>query len=288
VYVGNKTSSDVSFFEVGNDGSLSLHQNFTSTQIGVASIAVAPTNQFLYVGGFQGATGGNAWGFNINAVSGDLSNVPGDPFSATLDPLTAMVVDPSSSFVFANSGDPHALYAFTIGSTGNLTEVANSPFTAGVRGGGIAVSPLGTSSGGFVYTADNTNSRVSAYSYDATGALTQITGSPYLSGASPQGIAVDPTGKYLYVTNFADDTVSSFSINAATGALTPIQAGATAVDTGGAGPVDVKVDPSNQFVYVVNQTDGSISTFTTSAGVLTLKGNADTGTSTKAVALAIL
>ena len=36
------------------------------------------------------------------------------------------------------------------------------------------------------------------------------------------------------------------------------------------GPIDVKVDPSGQYVYVANYLDNSISMFSSSAGILTL------------------
>ena len=36
------------------------------------------------------------------------------------------------------------------------------------------------------------------------------------------GIAVDPTGKFLYVVNGGSSTVSAYTINASTGALTPV------------------------------------------------------------------
>jgi hypothetical protein len=49
----------------------------------------------------------------------------------------------------------------------------------------------------------------------------------------------------------------------------------------------VKVDPSNQYVYVVNGIDGSISQFTVSAGVLTLQNTYSTGTGAVAAAAAV-
>jgi 6-phosphogluconolactonase (cycloisomerase 2 family) len=281
-YVSNKASSSVSFFDIGANGALTLHQNFTTTHVGNAAIAVAPSNQYVFSGGYAGA-GGAAWGFTIDPASGDLSNAANDPFLTT-DPLTGIVVDPSSSFVFANTSASTSLYGFSIGTGGNLTPLSNSPFGA-ARGGAIAVWPLGTASGGYVYVADNGLLKVSGFAYDNTGNLTQISGTPInTNGANPTGIAVDPAGTYLYVTNYGDNTVTTFSIDAPTGALTRLPALANT----GNGPMDVKIDPSNQYVYVVNALDGTISTYTTSAGVLTQVGSAmATGTNAKAVALAI-
>jgi 6-phosphogluconolactonase (cycloisomerase 2 family) len=64
---------------------------------------------------------------------------------------------------------------------------------------------------------------ISAYTINATtGALTQITGSPFPAGTNPSSVTVDPTGKFAYVPNLYDNTISAYTINATTGALTQI------------------------------------------------------------------
>jgi DNA-binding beta-propeller fold protein YncE len=92
-------------------------------------------------------------------------------------------------------------------------------------------------------------------------------------GNGPTGIAIDPTGKYLYVTNFQDGTVSSFSIDSS-GTLSLIGSPVATGNINGAnptpGPIAVQVDPSGKFVYVVNQQDDSLSVFSSAAGTLTL------------------
>jgi 6-phosphogluconolactonase (cycloisomerase 2 family) len=101
----------------------------------------------------------------------------------------------------------------------------------------------------------------------STGALTSIT-TPIAAGDSPVSIAVDPTGRFVYVTNYSDSTVSMYSINQSTGALTSI---ATAIATG-TNPKSVAVDPTGRFVYVVNSvTSGTVSMYSInqSTGALT-------------------
>jgi DNA-binding beta-propeller fold protein YncE len=61
---------------------------------------------------------------------------------------------------------------------------------------------------------------------DASGALTEITGSPFPSGGSgvtngPLGIATDVAGHFAYVCNASND-ISVFSIDGGSGALTAI------------------------------------------------------------------
>lgn len=80
------------------------------------------------------------------------------------------------------------------------------------------------------------------------------------TGASPQSIAVDPTGKFAYVAdqgcpNVFTGRVSMFTIDPSTGALTSV---GTPVDTGDFWTNSVTVDPSGKFVYVASQGTGDI------------------------------
>jgi 6-phosphogluconolactonase (cycloisomerase 2 family) len=128
----------------------------------------------------------------------------------------------------ANNRD-NSISAYLIDSnSGALTAVSGSPFAAGTNPVGTAVDPTGR----FLYVANNgshnhgagplAGANVSAYTINAsTGALTAVSGSPF-AGPRPWGIAVDPTGRFLYVTNDATDNVSAYTISPGTGALTAV------------------------------------------------------------------
>jgi DNA-binding beta-propeller fold protein YncE len=49
-----------------------------------------------------------------------------------------------------------------------------------------------------------------------------VTGSPFSAGSTPYELAIDPSGKYLYVAIGGADRIAGFSIDSATGALTPV------------------------------------------------------------------
>lgn len=109
--------------------------------------------------------------------------------------------------------------AYTInGTNGALTAVPGSPFPAGQKSAGrITVDPKGR----FVYMPGD--GKLLAYVINLTsGALTALPGSPFLAGDFPEGVAVEPTGRFLYVTNSNSNNVSVFGIDATTGALTPV------------------------------------------------------------------
>jgi len=96
------------------------------------------------------------------------------------------------------------------------------------------------------------------------------------TGNEPVWATVDPTNHFVYVTNFADNTVSAFTLDTATGAMGVVPGSPFLA---GVGPAAAAVDPSGKFLYVANQGGvvnnvvfpGSISgyTITPGTGVLT-------------------
>ena len=68
---------------------------------------------------------------------------------------------------------------------------------------------------------------------------------------------MDPLGRFAYVANKGDDSVSGYSIGPH-GALTPIPGSPF---TAGSDPVDVAVDPSSKFVYVANASSNNVSAY---------------------------
>jgi DNA-binding beta-propeller fold protein YncE len=112
---------------------------------------------------------------------------------------------------------------------------------------------------------------ISMYTIDSTtGVLTPTTPATVPTGFFPQGIAIDPAGKFIYTANSDDNTVSMFTINQTTGVLSPTSP--TTVPIGaGTSPGFVTVDPTGKFAYVSNQDNDTISMFTinSTTGVLT-------------------
>jgi DNA-binding beta-propeller fold protein YncE len=155
----------------------------------------------------------------------------------------SVAVDPSGRFAYvANQGDG-TVSAYTIDSTtGALTQLGNSPFLAGRAPVSVAVDP----SGKFAYVAnecvssnDCSSGTVSAYTIDSTtGALTQLSNSPFAAGAVPFSVAVDPSGKFAYVANSHSNNVSAYTINSTTGALSQLS---TSPFLAGRGPVSVAI-----------------------------------------------
>ncbi len=103
---------------------------------------------------------------------------------------------------------------------GALTPVTGSPFAGGANPQGTAVDPAGK----FLYVGNDSlgsNSQIFIFSIDpTTGSLTQTAGSPVPSGDTPYFITLDPSGNLAYVANIDSDTITVYSVNKTTGALT--------------------------------------------------------------------
>ena len=97
--------------------------------------------------------------------------------------------------------------------------------------------------------------------------LTSVSGSPFGSGSLPDAVSVDPTGKYAYVDNSGDGTVSDYTI-AGNGALVAITGSPFGTGSYSRG---VENDPSGRFAYVTNYGSNNVSGYSVdpSTGALT-------------------
>ncbi|SDD63797.1 6-phosphogluconolactonase, cycloisomerase 2 family [Cupriavidus sp. YR651] len=81
--------------------------------------------------------------------------------------------------------------------------------------------------------------------------------------AGPRHIAFHPNGRFGYVVNELDSTVTTYAYDAKTGALTPRQIVSSLPDTftGNSRASEIEVDASGRFVYASNRGDDSIAVF---------------------------
>jgi 6-phosphogluconolactonase len=93
-------------------------------------------------------------------------------------------------------------------------------------------------------------STVSGYAIDATtGGLSPVPGSPFAAGTTATSIAVDPSNRFVYVSNSRSNNISAYTVDSTTGALTAVSGSPFPT---GFFPNLVAVDPSGKFVYVAN------------------------------------
>ena len=79
------------------------------------------------------------------------------------------------------------------------------------------------------------------------------------AGVSPSAIAIDPTGKYVYVTDKAQNEVYGYAIsNNTTGALTGLTTSPYAT---GQYPLAITIEPRGKYVYVANYNSSTVSSY---------------------------
>ncbi len=153
---------------------------------------------------------------------------------------SAMLLAPSGTVLFianSNSAIPPASPACTLPSPGTIsayTVNTDGTVTAGSGSSQTGSIPLAVaidSAGHFLFVAnqglqcDPASGTISVFSIQNK-TLTEVAGSPFPSavpnapsGTGPSGLAVTPDGKFLYVANQFDSTLTKFSVDAS-GVLT--------------------------------------------------------------------
>lgn len=182
-------------------------------------------------------------------------------------PMARCTPSSTPEFAYVLSGDTTpwgngTISVFTVDScTGALTPTTPATIATGSAPEDFAVDPLGR----FVYAANLVSNAadlatISMYTINAsTGELAPTTPAAVPTGFFPQGIGIDPSGKFVYTANSDDNSVSMFTVDLSTGILTTTTPPSVAA---GRIPGSVTVDPSGRFAYVTNQGDDTVSMYT--------------------------
>jgi 6-phosphogluconolactonase len=136
----------------------------------------------------------------------------------------------------------------------------------------------------FAFTADLGLDKVLIYRFDGAKGTLAPNAPPSVStapGAGPRHFAFHPSGRYAYVINELDSTVTAFRYDGQSGTLTTLQAISTlpAGFSGDTTTAEVQVHPSGRFLYGSNRGHDSIAMFAIDpdTGRLTALGHQPTG-----------
>ena len=172
---------------------------------------------YFYVGG---NTGSVIAGFGVNTANGVLTALPGSPFAAGGTSTIAYAMDSSGRFFGVDN--LFNVRIFTTAS-GVLSPAAGNPFPSGMtqRRFGL-IHP----NQNFYIVAGNTGNNVGVYQISGSGSATTVAavaGSPFATGGTTANcLAITASGNFLYVGNRISRNVTTFSVNASTGALTQL------------------------------------------------------------------
>lgn len=237
--------------------------------------AIEPSGRFLYLLDHRSTAPleGRVAVYAIDGVSGGLTYEDESP-TGDLNPLN-LVVHPAGGYLYAVNSGGNTITAFTIDpATGGLSQL--SSVQAGTAGSGQPVTLAFTPDGRYAYATLQGDQQLVRYTVAINGDLTNpaavnITTAEVPVDPRPRYIAVDPAGRYAYVSHWSGD-VSTWTIDPATHALT--FAGTAAV---GNLPAWIALDPNGRFAYTV--VTGGVDRLTVgTGGALSLQETTSTGT----------
>jgi 6-phosphogluconolactonase (cycloisomerase 2 family) len=274
-YVANLSANTISAYELNSAGQISAKGTPLASKIQPKSIVAHPSGKFAYVANF----GHNTVSAYSISPTGTLAEV--NTVAAGTNPTAIAFGGSTNQYVYVTNVGSDNVSMYNIDSvTGALTAIGT--VATGSRPQSI------DSKNGFAYVVNQgiyqgtgqVAGSVSAYAVGSTGILTPLNGSiTYAAGDAPSSIGVDPTGKYVYVTNQLKDDISAYLIEA-TGTLTKItQDGANGNKPAGNAPVAMAFDPTGTFAYVANYDSNNISAYSIAngTGLLTLIGTYPAG-----------
>jgi 6-phosphogluconolactonase len=255
LYVANQVDMNIVHFTLADNGTLTKKDSATLTAP-VTAMAISPDGNTLYA--VSGTTSATLSVFPLS--SGALSNAPSTEISLTIPGHATDLVVPTGVAVLPSG---NALY---------ITAYDASAYNPG--------GPINsTASPGWLF----------GFVAGSGGALNPTPNSPYNAGVKPTGVAADPMGSYIYVTDFASNQLIGYGVYSGY-AVDFLRNGPY---RSGGQPSAIAVDPRGRFIYISNSLDSSVSAYVidlqtgTPSSAVNTSGSQTNITDTQPVAVAI-
>jgi 6-phosphogluconolactonase (cycloisomerase 2 family) len=266
-------------------GTANITASSTGLNPGFAVLTVqAAAARFAYIGNLAGngtpSVGGpgSISGYTVDVAGGTLTPLTGSPFAAS-NPQQVLVHPSGDLLYYIDSGSSIQTDFVDSGKSGNggaLTASGRQPSLAGTGGTNVGViDPLGR----FIYVIEDSGTIygfaiAQTNTQSTNGVLAAIPGLTAYTDPTlniPSWVMTDRAGKYLYVVNAVGNSISEYSIDQSTGALTPLSA--ASIPTGSS-PNYATTDVKGH-IYVANSGDGTVSVFSidSTTGLLSQVGS---------------
>jgi DNA-binding beta-propeller fold protein YncE len=310
VYVADTGRNEISQFGSfpGGSGALGpLTPKTVASGPGPYDVAVSPQGTSVYVVDVSPySPAGEVSQYTINPATGKLTPKSPRTVPTAKGPSGIIALSPDGKSGYVPDFTAKAISQYRISpATGKL--IPMSPRTVADPGGptGIRVAPDGR----YAYItntklcivprgskcASTTNVKAGTVSVfrisPATGALSAKPVETVATGQNPQMITIAPDGKSAYVTGTGytktgDGTIWQYSINPATGRLTPKSPATVAT---GRGPHDLAISPDGKNLYVVTVANDTVSQYRISprTGALSAKPASTAATMLHPVAIVL-
>jgi 6-phosphogluconolactonase len=267
LYVVNQDDNTIVQFIIGSDGKL-YPQNTVNTP-GVFPVAVSVAKTNLYVADtYQPLPTCSP----ASPCSGSIAVFPILPAAASVAPGKLQTGTPIN--------DCNGLQYVPLTLPGAASHVmAPTSINASADGAHVFVSAVDTTARtGYVFAF--AVGSITCGSNASVPTLTALPGSPYRAGVHPSWVTSDPSGSYVYVTDFASANIAGFTVGA--GGLTAIAGNPFPA---GNQPASMIIDASGKFAAVVNSQDSNVTTYSINGGVLSQVGTFATGLQPVAVGI---
>lgn len=237
---------------------------------------------------YEGQASGAVSSFRIDPVTGALTHLSTRASRGT-DPCH-LVVDATGRFVLIANFASGSVCVLPIDDEGKLGEAVEF-----VQHRGSSVDPKRQTgphahaveidkANRFVFVPDLGIDAIVVYAFDAsTGKLTPHPTQPLVRtapGAGPRQLVMRPDGKFAYLINELDSTMTAFRYEAATGVLSALQTLPTLPEdyAGHSTCAEVQISPDGRFLYGSNRGHDSLAVYAVDldAGTLTLLGHDST------------
>jgi len=265
--VGGSQNANVEVLSVGSDGK--LYGEATPALFGDATYptaaAIDSTGTYLYVAytyqaGYSPVSPGPG-GITIYPINAD--GTLGTPTNVNVGyaPVAIATSAPTCTATPA-TGSNATPNCVVLGSSGTTNNGTNQSFVYVVD----AETTTAPTSVGQTTSAPTTIAAPTVLGFvenPSNGDLTPIAGTNALggwnAGVAPSSIAIDPTGKYVYITDKAQNEVFGYAIsNNTTGALTGLTTSPYAT---GQYPLAITIEPRGKYVYVANYNSSTVSSY---------------------------
>ncbi len=286
LYVTNALANDISIFDVNN-------QNGRLSSLGLVNTRETPIDMVITQGNdvvqyssdyaYITSEGTNSIEkLTIDSDTGELS-VSTNQFRTDAGPV-AMAIDSLKRFAYVAHRGNNTISQFAIDTAGDLTRLSVPSISTNYNAIDIKIE----ASARFVYAltgnAITGDSFVVPYRINQNSGELAIISPPINAGSFSLGLTIDPTGRFIYVSNL-NGGISQFRIDLAGGLIQPIG------NLVGAGYLFVssEIDPNGQFLYAIDRGSDSIVSYSIDniTGELTEIGTPVSGSGSNMIDLTI-
>jgi 6-phosphogluconolactonase len=265
LYAPNGNGASVSAYAINSKTGALVEVAGSPFSTGSVPVAAVTKNSFLFVGNSADKTVSQ---YSIDSTTGVLTQIAA-PFPTGKSGPLGLTVSPTEPLLYVADHDSDEVIVLGITKAGVLFNESSmrsrgSALSIALASGNTKV----TYSAKAVYECNGTSNDIWGYRVTtATGSLGALGGSPFATGTSPQAVASDLRGTFIFTANAGSNNVSVFTINSQTGALTPAPGSPYSA---GLQPSAIAVDNGAQYVYVTNSGSDTISGYSVSgSGALT-------------------